>query len=129
MKKNSLLLLLVSSFTLAACSASSAGLSFDEGYQTFHYKGKDYAITKQEVTEDSIQTVKAKFMEWPVVNDKGAVKETISLNNLYTTSSHDWVIGVQDRYYKVEAEKKVAKANRIHYQEVLDQGDEQKVEN
>lgn len=68
-------------------------------------------------------------MEWPVVNDKGAVKETVSLNNLYTTSSHDWVIGVQDRYYKVEAEKKVAKANRIHYQEVLDQVDEQKVEN
>ncbi|HEP1823892.1 TPA: NisI/SpaI family lantibiotic immunity lipoprotein [Streptococcus suis] len=126
MKKNVFALLVLGGMTLTACSSSSAGLSFDEGYQTFHYKGKDYAISKVEVTEDSIQRTEAKFMEWPVVKDNGSVKETVSLNNLYVTSSHDWVIGVQDSYYKVEAEKAVAKVNRINYQEVLNQVNEQK---
>ncbi|HEM5078620.1 TPA: NisI/SpaI family lantibiotic immunity lipoprotein [Streptococcus suis] len=128
MKKNVFALLVLGGMTLTACSSSSAGLSFDEDYQTFHYKGKDYAISKVEVTEDSIQRTEAKFMEWPAVKDNGSVKETVSLNNLYVTSSNDWVIGVQDSYYKVDAEKTVAKSDRINYQEVLNQVNKQKVE-
>lgn len=128
MKKNVFALLVLGGMTLTACSSSSAGLSFDEDYQTFHYKGKDYAISKVEVTEDSIQRTEAQFMEWPAVKDNGSVKETVSLNNLYVTSSNDWVIGVQDSYYKVDAEKTVAKSDRINYQEVLNQVNEQKVE-
>ncbi|MGT2743089.1 NisI/SpaI family lantibiotic immunity lipoprotein [Streptococcus plurextorum] len=124
MKKKAFGLLALGSIMLTACSASSAGLSFDEGYQTFHYKGKDYAISKVEVTEDSIQRTEVQFMEWPAVKDNGSVKETVSLNNLYVTSSHDWVIGVQDSYYKIGSEKDVAKSDRINYQEVLDQADE-----
>ncbi|HHT7738408.1 TPA: hypothetical protein ACT2GE_000528 [Streptococcus suis] len=46
MKKKVFGLLALVSIMLAACSFSSAGLSFDEGYQTFHYKGKDYAVSK-----------------------------------------------------------------------------------
>lgn len=124
MKKKVFGLLALGSIMLTACSSSSAGISFDEGYQTFHYKGKDYAVSKQEVTEDSIQEVEVKFMDWPVVKEVGAVKTTVSLNNLYVTTSKDWAIGVQDSYYKVGAEKEVAKADRINYQDVLEQADE-----
>ncbi|HEM4129684.1 TPA: NisI/SpaI family lantibiotic immunity lipoprotein [Streptococcus suis] len=124
MKKKVFGLLALGSIMLTACSSASAGLSFDEGYRTFHYKGKDYAVSKQEVTEDSIQEVEVKFMDWPVVKEEGAVKTTVSLNNLYVTTSKDWAIGVQDSYYKVGAEKEVAKADRINYQDVLEQADE-----
>ncbi|HFU4450640.1 TPA: NisI/SpaI family lantibiotic immunity lipoprotein [Streptococcus suis] len=124
MKKKVFGLLALGSIMLTACSSSSAGLSFDEGYQTFHYKGKDYAVSKQEVTEDSIQEVEVKFMDWPVVKEEGAVKTTVSLNNLYVTTSKDWAIGVQDGYYKVDLEDNIAESDRINYQEVLNQADE-----
>lgn len=124
MKKKVFGLLALGSIMLTACSSASAGLSFDEGYQTFHYKGKDYAVSKQEVAEDSIQGTEVQFMEWPVVKEEGAMKTTVSLNNLYITSNKEWAIGVQDGYYKVGAEKEVAKAERINYQEVLEQVDE-----
>lgn len=124
MKKKVFCLLAFSSIMLTACSSSSAGLSFDEGYQTFHYKGKDYAVSKQEVAEDSIQEVEVKFMDWPVVKEEGAVKKTVSFNNLYVTTSKEWVIGIQDDYYKVDLEDNVAESDRINYQEVLDQVDE-----
>lgn len=123
MKKKSFGLLALGSIMLTACSASSAGLSFDEGYQTFHYKGKDYAVSKQEVAEDSIQGTEVKFMEWPVVKEEGAVKKTISLNTLYVTTNKEWAIGVQDGYYKVDLEDNIAESDRIDYQEVLDQAD------
>ncbi|HFU3728369.1 TPA: NisI/SpaI family lantibiotic immunity lipoprotein [Streptococcus suis] len=124
MKKNVFALLVLGCMTLTACSSSSAGLSFDEGYQTFHYKGKDYAVSKQEVAEDSIQGTEVKFMEWPVVKEEGAVKKTISLNTLYVTTNKEWAIGVQDGYYKVDLEDNIAESDRINYQEVLDQADE-----
>ncbi|NQN67707.1 NisI/SpaI family lantibiotic immunity lipoprotein [Streptococcus suis] len=124
MKKKVFGLLALGSIMLTACSSASAGLSFDEGYQTFHYKGKDYAVSKQEVTEDSIQEVEVKFMDWPVVKEEGGVKTTVSLNNLYVTTSKDWAIGVQDGYYKVDLEDNIAESDRINYQEVLDQADE-----
>ncbi|HEM3502828.1 TPA: NisI/SpaI family lantibiotic immunity lipoprotein [Streptococcus suis] len=124
MKKKVSGLLALGSIMLTACSSSSAGLSFDEGYQTFHYKGKDYAVSKQEVVEDNIQGTKVKFMEWPVVKEDGTVKTTVSLNNLYVTTSKDWAIGVQDGYYKVDLEDNIAESDRINYQEVLDQADE-----
>ncbi|HFI0218459.1 TPA: NisI/SpaI family lantibiotic immunity lipoprotein [Streptococcus suis] len=123
MKKKVFGLLALGSIMLTACSSSSAGLSFDEGYQTFHYKGKDYAVSKQEVAEDSIQGTEVQFMEWPVVKEEGAVKKTVSLNNLYITTSKEWAIGVQDGYYKVDSEDNIAKSDRINYQEVLDQVD------
>lgn len=124
MKKKVFGLLALGSIMLTACSSSSAGLSFDEGYQTFHYKGKDYAVSKQEVAEDSIQGTEVKFMEWPVVKEEAAVKTTVSLNNLYVTTSKDWAIGVQDGYYKVDLDDNIAESDRINYQEVLDQADE-----
>ncbi|AER19227.1 NisI/SpaI family lantibiotic immunity lipoprotein [Streptococcus suis] len=114
---------------LTACSSTSAGLSFDEGYQTFHYKGKDYAVSKQEVSEDSIQGTEVKFMEWPVVKEEGAVKKTVSLNNLYVTTSNDWAIGVQDGYYKVDLEDNIAESDRIDYQALLDTVDLSKENN
>lgn len=123
MKKKAFGLLALGSIMLTACSSSSTGLSFDEGYQTFHYKGKDYAVSKQEVTEDSIQEVEVKFMDWPVVKEEGAVKTTVSLNNLYVTTSKDWAIGVQDGYYKVDLEDNIAESDRIDFQAVLDQVD------
>ncbi|WP_306434461.1 NisI/SpaI family lantibiotic immunity lipoprotein [Streptococcus suis] len=102
------------------CSSSSAGLSFDEGYQTFRYKGKDYAVSKQEVAEDSIQGTEVKFMEWPVVKEEGSVKKTVSLNNLYITTSKEWAIGVLDGYYKVDLVDNIAESDRIDYQALLD---------
>lgn len=123
MKKKAFGLLALGSIMLTACSSSSAGLSFDEGYQTFHYKGKDYAVSTQEVAEDSIQGTEVKFMEWPVVKEEGAVKKTVSLNNLYITTSKEWAIGVQDGYYKVDLEDNIAESDRIDYQAVLDQVD------
>ncbi|HEL2057272.1 TPA: NisI/SpaI family lantibiotic immunity lipoprotein [Streptococcus suis] len=123
MKKKSFGLLALGSIMLTACSSSSAGLSFDEGYQTFHYKGKVYAVSKQEVAEDSIQGTEVQFMEWPVVNEEGAVKQTVSLNNLYVTTSKEWAVGVQDGYYKVDLEDNIAESDRIDYQAVLDQVD------
>lgn len=120
MKKKLFGLLALGSIMLTACSSSSAGLSFDMGYQTFHYKGKDYAVSKQEIAEDSIQGTEVKFMEWPVVKEEGAVKKTVSLNNLYVTSSNDWAIGVQDGYYKVDLEDNIAESDRIDYQALLD---------
>ncbi|HEL1929069.1 TPA: NisI/SpaI family lantibiotic immunity lipoprotein [Streptococcus suis] len=123
MKKKVFGLLALGSIILTACSFSSAGISFDEGYQTFHYKGKDYAVSKQEVAEDSIQGTEVKFMEWPVVKEEGAVKKTVSLNNLYVTTSKEWAIGVQDGYYKVDLEDSIAESDRIDYQAVLDQVD------
>ncbi|HEL2145440.1 TPA: NisI/SpaI family lantibiotic immunity lipoprotein [Streptococcus suis] len=124
MKKKVFGLLALGSIMLTACSYSSASLSFDEGYQSFHYKGKDYAVSKQEVAEDSIQGTEVQFMDWPVVREEGGVKQTISLNNLYVTTSKDWAIGVQDGYYKVDLEDNIAESDRIDYQEVLDQADE-----
>lgn len=129
MKKKVFGLLALGSIMLTACSSSSAGLSFDEGYQTFHYKGKDYAVSKQEVTEDSIQEVEVKFMDWPVVKEEGGVKQTVSLNNLYVTSSNDWAIGVQDGYYKVDLEDNIAESDRIDYQALLDTVDLSKENN
>lgn len=123
MKKKAFGLLALGSIMLTACSASSAGLSFDEGYQTFHYKGKDYAVSKQEVAEDSIQGTEIQFMEWPVVKEEGAVKKTVSLNNLYVTTSKELAIGVQGGYYKVDLEDNIAESDRIDYQAVLDQVD------
>ncbi|HEM5159532.1 TPA: NisI/SpaI family lantibiotic immunity lipoprotein [Streptococcus suis] len=123
MKKKIFGLLALGSIMLTACSSSSAGLSFDEGYQTFHYKGKDYAISTQEVAKDSIQGTEVKFMEWPVVKEEGAVKKTVSLKNLYITTSKEWAIGVQDGYYKVDLEDNIAESDRIDYQAVLDQVD------
>ncbi|HEL1629346.1 TPA: NisI/SpaI family lantibiotic immunity lipoprotein [Streptococcus suis] len=123
MKKKVISMLALVSIMLAACSFSSAGLSFDEGYQTFRYKGKDYAVSKQEVAEDSIQGTEVQFMEWPVVKEEGAVKKTVSLNNLYVTTSKEWAIGVQDGYYKVDLEDSIAESDRIDYQAVLDQVD------
>lgn len=120
MKKKVFGLLALGSMMLTACSSSSAGLSFDEGYQTFHYKGKDYAVSKQEVAEDSIRGTEAKFMEWPVVKEEGSVKEIVSLNNLYVTTSKEWAIGVQDSYYKVDLEDNIAESDRIDYQALLD---------
>ncbi|MFI3161238.1 NisI/SpaI family lantibiotic immunity lipoprotein [Streptococcus suis] len=129
MRKKIFGLLALGSIMLTACSSSSAGLSFDEGYQTFHYKGKDYAVSKQEVTEDSIQGTEVQFMEWPVVKEEGAVKTTVSLNNLYVTSSNDWAIGVQDGYYKVDLEDNIAESDRIDYQALLDTVDLSKENN
>ncbi|HFI0698556.1 TPA: NisI/SpaI family lantibiotic immunity lipoprotein [Streptococcus suis] len=129
MKKKVFGLLALGSIMLTACSASSADLSFDEGYQTFHYKGKDYAVSKQEVSEDSIQEVEVKFMDWPVVKEEGGVKQTVSLNNLYVTSSNDWAIGVQDGYYKVDLEDNIAESDRIDYQALLDTVDLSKENN
>ncbi|HFI0507706.1 TPA: NisI/SpaI family lantibiotic immunity lipoprotein [Streptococcus suis] len=129
MKKKVFGLLALGSIMLTACSSTSAGLSFDEGYQTFHYKGKDYAVSKQEVSEDSIQRTEVKFMEWPVVKEEGSVKKTVSLNNLYVTSSNDWAIGVQDGYYKVDLEDNIAESDRIDYQALLDTVDLSKENN
>ncbi|WP_421364106.1 NisI/SpaI family lantibiotic immunity lipoprotein [Streptococcus suis] len=129
MKKKVFGFLALGSIMLTACSSSSAGLSFAEGYQTFHYKGKDYAVSKQEVTEDSIQGTEIQFMEWPVVKEEGAVKKTVSLNNLYVTSSNDWAIGVQDGYYKVDLEDNIAESDRIDYQALLDTVDLSKENN
>ncbi|HEM2743676.1 TPA: NisI/SpaI family lantibiotic immunity lipoprotein [Streptococcus suis] len=129
MKKKVFGLLALGSIMLTACSSTSAGLSFDEGYQTFHYKGKDYAVSKQEVSEDSIQGTEVKFMEWPVVKEEGSVKKTVSLNNLYVTSSNDWAIGVQDGYYKVDLEDNIAESDRIDYQALLDAVDLSKENN
>ncbi|MFI3059514.1 NisI/SpaI family lantibiotic immunity lipoprotein [Streptococcus suis] len=129
MKKKVFGMLALGSIMLTACSSSSAGLSFDEGYQTFHYKGKDYAVSKQEVSEDSIQEVEVKFMDWPVVKEEGGVKQTVSLNNLYVTSSNDWAIGVQDGYYKVDLEDNIAESDRIDYQALLDTVDLSKENN
>ncbi|HFI0480829.1 TPA: NisI/SpaI family lantibiotic immunity lipoprotein [Streptococcus suis] len=129
MKKKVFGLLALGSIMLTACSSASAGLSFDEGYQTFHYKGKDYAVSKQEVAEDSIQGTEVQFMDWPVVNEEGEVKQTVSLNNLYVTSSNDWAIGVQDGYYKVDFEDNIAESDRIDYQALLDTVDLSKENN
>ncbi|HEM6128235.1 TPA: NisI/SpaI family lantibiotic immunity lipoprotein [Streptococcus suis] len=123
MKKKVFGMLTLGSIVLTACSSSSASLSFDEGYQTFHYKGKDYTVSKQEVAEDSIQGTEVQFMEWPVVKEEGSVKKTVSLNNLYVTTSKEWAIGVQDGYYKVDLEDNIAESDRIDYQAVLDQVD------
>ncbi|MGQ7323988.1 NisI/SpaI family lantibiotic immunity lipoprotein [Streptococcus suis] len=124
MKKKVISMLALGSIILTACSSSSAGISFDKSYQTFHYKGKDYAVSTQEVAEDSIQGTEVKFMEWPVVKEEGSVKKTVSLNNLYVTSSNDWAIGVQDGYYKVDLEDNIVESDRINYQVVLNQADE-----
>ncbi|MGQ7461195.1 NisI/SpaI family lantibiotic immunity lipoprotein [Streptococcus suis] len=129
MKKKVFGLLAFGSIMLTACSSSSAGLSFDEGYQTFHYKGKDYAVSKQEVAEDSIQGTEVQFMEWPVVKEEGSVKKTVSLNNLYVTTSKEWAIGVQNGYYKVDLEDNVAESDRIDYQALLDTVDLSKENN
>ncbi|MGQ7561647.1 NisI/SpaI family lantibiotic immunity lipoprotein [Streptococcus suis] len=129
MKKKAFGLLALGSIMLTACSSSIAGLSFDEGYQTFHYKGKDYAVSKQEVAEDSIQGTEVKFMEWPVVKEEGAVKKTISLNTLYVTTNKEWAIGVQDGYYKVDLEDNIAESDRIDYQALLDTVDLSKENN
>ncbi|HFH9839232.1 TPA: NisI/SpaI family lantibiotic immunity lipoprotein [Streptococcus suis] len=120
MKKKVFGMLALGSIMLTACSSSSAGLSFDEGYQTFHYKGKDYAVSKQEVAEDSIQGTEVKFMDWPVVNEEGSVKKTVSLNNLYVTTNKEWAIGIQDGYYKIDLEDNIAESDRIDYQALLD---------
>ncbi|HFU3984602.1 TPA: NisI/SpaI family lantibiotic immunity lipoprotein [Streptococcus suis] len=129
MKKKVFGMLALGSIMLTACSSTSAGLSFDEGYQTFHYKGKDYAVCKQEVSEDSIQGTEVKFMEWPVVKEEGSVKKTVSLNNLYVTTSNDWAIGVQDGYYQVDLEDNIAESDRIDYQALLDTVDLSKENN
>ncbi|MFX3735725.1 NisI/SpaI family lantibiotic immunity lipoprotein, partial [Streptococcus suis] len=78
-KKKVFGLLALGSIILTAGSFSSAGLSLDEGYQTFHYKGKDYDVSKQEVAENNIQEVEVKYKECPVVKEEGAVKKTVSL--------------------------------------------------
>lgn len=122
-------LLALGSIMLTACSISSAGLSFDEGYQTFHYKGKDYAVSKQEVVKDSIRGTEVKFMEWPVVKEEGSVKKTVSLNNLFITTGKEWAIGVQDGYYKVDLEDNIAESDRIDYQALLDAVDLSKENN
>ncbi|MHC3756427.1 NisI/SpaI family lantibiotic immunity lipoprotein [Streptococcus suis] len=129
MRKKIFGLLALGSIMLTACSSASAGLSFDEGYQTFHYKGKNYAVSKVAVAEDNIQEVEVKFLEWPVVKEEGAVKKTVSLNNLYVTTSNDWAIGVQDGYYKVDLEDNIAESDRIDYQALLDAVDLSKENN
>ncbi|HEM2547449.1 TPA: NisI/SpaI family lantibiotic immunity lipoprotein [Streptococcus suis] len=129
MRKKIFGLLALGSIMLTACSSSSAGLSFDEGYQTFHYKGKDYAVSKQEVAEDSIQGTEVQFMEWLVVKEEGAVKTTVSLNNLYITTSKEWAIGVQDGYYMVDLEDNISESDRIDYQALLDAVDLSKENN
>ncbi|HFU3716611.1 TPA: NisI/SpaI family lantibiotic immunity lipoprotein [Streptococcus suis] len=129
MRKKIFGLLALGSIMLTACSSSSAGLSFDEGYQTFHYKGKDYAVSKQEVAEDSIQGTEVQFMEWPVVKEEGAVKKTVSLNTIYVTTNKEWAIGVQDGYYKVDLEDNIAESDRIDYQALLDTVDLSKENN
>ncbi|HEL1986017.1 TPA: NisI/SpaI family lantibiotic immunity lipoprotein [Streptococcus suis] len=129
MKKKVFGMLALGSIMLTACSSSSAGLSFDEGYQTFHYKGKDYAVSKQEVAKDSIRGTEVKFMEWPVVKEEGLVKKTVSLNNLFITTGKEWAIGVQDGYYKVDLEDNIAESDRINYQALLDTVDLSKENN
>ncbi|HFI0357212.1 TPA: NisI/SpaI family lantibiotic immunity lipoprotein [Streptococcus suis] len=129
MKKKVFGLLALGSIMLTACSSSSAGLSFDEGYQTFHYKGKDYAVSKQEVAKDSIRGTEVQFMEWPVVKEEGLVKKTVSLNNLFITTGKEWAIGVQDGYYKVDLEDNIAESDRIDYQALLDTVDLSKENN
>ncbi|MFM0789924.1 NisI/SpaI family lantibiotic immunity lipoprotein [Streptococcus suis] len=129
MKKRAIGLLALGSIMLTACSSSSAGLSFDEGYQTFHYKGKVYAVSKQEVAEDSIQGTEVQFMEWPVVKEEGAVKKTVSLNTIYVTTNKEWALGVQNGYYKVDLEDNIAESDRIDYQALLDAVDLSKENN
>ncbi|HFI2439758.1 TPA: NisI/SpaI family lantibiotic immunity lipoprotein [Streptococcus suis] len=129
MKKKVFGLLALGSIMLSACSSSSAGISFDKGYQTFHYKGKDYAVSKQEVAKDSIRGTEVKFMEWPVVKEEGLVKKTVSLNNLFITTGKEWAIGVQDGYYKVDLEDNIAESDRIDYQALLDTVDLSKENN
>lgn len=103
---------------LTACSASHAGLTFDEGFQTFHYQGKDYAITKEEVALDNISETKERFMEFPVVEVVDGAKETVALNNLYQTEQGEMAVGVQDSFYKVQEEGEVAEVDHIHYEEI-----------
>ncbi|AER21336.1 hypothetical protein SSUST1_0961 [Streptococcus suis ST1] len=59
-------------------------------------------------------------MEWPVVKEEGSVKKTVSLNNLYITTSKEWAIGVLDGYYKVDLVDNIAESDRIDYQALLD---------
>lgn len=126
--KRLVIIAIISLVLFSACSASDSGISFDNNdYQTFHYKGQDYAICQEEVTEESIYVVEARFMEWPVVREvmleNEKITETVSLNNLYQTKQGGFAMGIQDKYYKVVLEENVAETNRIDYQKVLDKTD------
>lgn len=110
--------------TLTACSASNAGVTFDEGFQTFHYQGKDYAVSLEEVPEEDIRALEAKFLEYPVVRETGNTKETIALNSLYQTEDRTLAMGVQDSYYKVDLESQVSENQRLDYQGLLENTEE-----
>lgn len=110
-----LALLLACTCWLTACSASSAGVTFDQDYHTFHFKGKDYAITATPVGEDSIRQTKAQFMTFALVQEKTERKESISLNNLYETETGELALGIQDGYYLVKEEEQVGSTDRIDF--------------
>lgn len=121
MKKVLISFLFLSSLCLTACSASSAGVIFDTDFKTFHFDGKDYAITNSRIEESDIRQTKAKFMEFPTVKEDEDGKETISLTNLYETQDKELAIGVQDQFYKVEEEKQVSPTNQIDFQQVAEE--------
>lgn len=114
---------LLSFLFLTACAADKVGLTFDEGYQTFHFKGQDYAISQVEVAEEELLDTQARFMEWPLVEKVGNEERTVSLNNLFKTKNAELAIGVQKGYYKVLPAEELAEGDRINYQEILDQYD------
>ncbi len=56
------------------------------GYQTPLQRGKVYAVSKQEVAEDSIQGTEVRLWNGLLSKKKGQSKE-ISLNNIFITTS------------------------------------------
>lgn len=62
MKKKVISMLALGSIILTACSSSSAGFSFDEGYQTFHYKEKSMPLANRKLPK--IVFKEQKFSLW-----------------------------------------------------------------
>ncbi len=60
---------------------------------------------------------------------RGFSEKTVSLNNLYITTSKEWAIGVLGGYYKVDLEDNIAESDRIDYQALLDAVDLSKENN
>lgn len=147
MKKKGKVVLFLASLLLTACaSADKAGLTFEADYQTFHYQGKDYAISQQVVDVEDVTGTTVNFMEFPLIDQDGHIidslhlddkkvreslqhvettTQSLSLMNLYETRDKGLAIGINQDYYKVDLESNIDQAERIRYTGLIEKEEEE----
>ncbi|MGT2865609.1 NisI/SpaI family lantibiotic immunity lipoprotein [Streptococcus fryi] len=105
-------------FCLLACQKRQDEVLFDDNsFNTFTYQGREYLVTEETISEQSLTSSEVAFWKLKFV-DTGQEKVSIAYNGLMWDDHHQLVIGIQDNYYLV-VEKSQANGTTTLYQPTM----------